>query len=114
MARNNTKAMIKKLIAKVRKLPQANTAPCFFASAKDVAVTFDESGRKEWGEIEPAGSGADQRHDDVADQRIDDRSERGADDHAHGKINDIAAHGEGLEFLEHEPLPSLSWKSTRP
>ena len=53
------------------------------------------------GEVEPAGDGADDRHDDVADQRIDDGAEGDADDHADGEIDDVAAHGEFLEFLEH-------------
>src|SRR5262249_41522105 len=44
--RNNTQAMIRKLIKRVRKLPHARTAPCFFASTKAGAVTFDESGMK--------------------------------------------------------------------
>ena len=43
---NSTRAMIMKLIVRVRKLPQASTAPCFFASAKAVAVTFDDNGVK--------------------------------------------------------------------
>ena len=42
------------------------------------------------------------------DQRIDDRAERRADDHADGEIDDIAAHREFLEFLEHRALPSSS------
>ena len=59
------------------------------------------------GKIEPAGDGADQRHDNVVDQRIDDRPECGADDDADGKIDDVAAHGEFLEFLEHRSHPRL-------
>ena len=43
MTRNNTKAMIRKLRTMVRKFPHARTAPCFFASASAVAVTFDDS-----------------------------------------------------------------------
>ena len=43
MTRNSTKAMIRKLIVIVRKLPQANTAPCFFASARLPAVTAFDS-----------------------------------------------------------------------
>ena len=45
IARNSTKAIMMKLSVMVRKLPQANTAPCFFASTSEAAVTFDESGR---------------------------------------------------------------------
>src|SRR6516162_2272538 len=44
--RNSTQAMIRKLIKSVRKLPQARTAPCFFASTKAGAVTLDDSGMK--------------------------------------------------------------------
>ena len=43
MTRNSTKAMIMKLSVSVRKLPQASTAPCFFASARLVAVTAFDS-----------------------------------------------------------------------
>ena len=46
IARNSTKAMIRKLITIVRKLPQANTAPCFFASANESAVTLDDNQMK--------------------------------------------------------------------
>src|SRR6516165_9051174 len=46
MHRNSTHAMIKKLMTSVIKFPHANTAPCFFASTKAGAVTFDDSGTK--------------------------------------------------------------------
>ena len=45
-AMNKAIAMMTKLMTTVRKLPYANTAPCFFASANVAAVTFDDSGRK--------------------------------------------------------------------
>ena len=45
-ARNSTNAMMRKLMTMVRKLPHASTAPCFFASARFIAVTLDESARK--------------------------------------------------------------------
>ena len=38
--------MMMKLSVTVRKLPQPMTAPCFFASARLSAVTFEDSGRK--------------------------------------------------------------------
>ena len=38
--------MIKKLMTKVRKLPPSEHRALLFASAKDVAVTFEESGMK--------------------------------------------------------------------
>src|SRR6185436_13667595 len=42
MTMNSTKATMRKFSVSVRKLPQANTAPCFFAAARLVAVTdFD-------------------------------------------------------------------------
>src|SRR6516162_9858951 len=41
-----TQAMMMKLMMTVRKLPHASTAPCFLASASEVAVTFEDSGRK--------------------------------------------------------------------
>ena len=44
--RNRTAAMIRKLTVTCRKLPQASTAPCFLASAKAGAVTFEDSGVK--------------------------------------------------------------------
>ena len=43
MTRNSTQAMIRKLMTMVRKLPYASTAPCFFASTSESAVTFDDS-----------------------------------------------------------------------
>src|SRR5439155_4521955 len=43
---NSTQAIMMKLITIVRKLPQAKTAPCFFASTNESAVTLDESGMK--------------------------------------------------------------------
>src|SRR5215469_14670780 len=46
ITRNSTKATMMKLIVSVRKLPQASTAPCFFASAKLVAVTAFDKGVK--------------------------------------------------------------------
>ena len=39
---NKTKAMMMKFSVSVRKLPHANTAPCFFASARLLAVTAFE------------------------------------------------------------------------
>ena len=44
--KNSTHAMMMKLIMSVRKLPQARTAPCFFASTSESAVTLDESRTK--------------------------------------------------------------------
>jgi len=43
---NSTKAMIKKFNVRVRKFPQASTAPCFLASARLPAVTAFDSGVK--------------------------------------------------------------------
>ena len=43
--------------------------------------------------------------------RIDDPAEGGADDDADGEIDDIAAHGEFLEFLEHGRLLSVVARS---
>ena len=57
---------------------------------------------EEVGEIHPAQRQADRRHDDVLDQRIDDAGEGRADDHTDRQVHHIAAHGEFLEFLEHE------------
>src|SRR5262249_1613032 len=44
--RNSAIAMIAKLMHKVRKLPQARTAPCFLASARLPAFTAFDSGVK--------------------------------------------------------------------
>jgi len=79
---------MKKFSVKVRKLPQASTAPCFFASARLVAVTA-------------TGGRADDRHDDVADKRVDDGTERGADNDADSEVDDVALHREFAEFLQH-------------
>src|SRR6266404_6578265 len=44
-------------------------------------------------------------HNDVLHQRRDDFPERCSDDDANCEIDDIAAHGELFEFLEHEGVP---------
>jgi len=44
--RKSAHAMIRKLTTIVTKLPNANTAPRFFASARAVAVTAFDNGRK--------------------------------------------------------------------
>src|SRR5215217_6769051 len=59
-------------------------------------------------EVEPAGHGADDRHEQVADDRLDDLPERRPDDDADGKIDDVAAQRELLEFFEHLRLPPPS------
>ncbi len=83
------------------KIPQAKTAPCFFASANVVGSDLRRQRDEVIGEIEAAGDRADERHDDVADQRVDDGAEGRADDHADGEIDDIAAQREFLEVVEH-------------
>src|SRR5262249_60668960 len=64
--------------------------------------------KKVSGEVAPAGNAADHGHDDVVDQRVDDLAEGHADDDADGKIDNVAPHGELLEFLEHHLLLGLS------
>ena len=103
---NSTKATMMKLSVSVRKLPQASTAPCFFASARLLAVTAFDSPREIVGEVEAAGDRADDRHDDVADQRSDDAAEGRADDDADREVDDIALHREFAKFLQH-PQPLL-------
>src|SRR5262249_25940596 len=58
------------------------------------------------GEIQAAGDRADDRHDDVSNQRIDNRAERSADNDADREVDDVAAHREFLEFLEHSAAPA--------
>jgi hypothetical protein len=79
-----------KLITIVRKLPQANTAPCFLLQQQS-AVTLDETDEIV-GEIKPAGNCADDRQQNVADERVHDRAEGRADDHADREIDDVAPH----------------------
>ena len=52
------------------------------------------------GKINPAGQGAQRRHDDVGDQRVHHLAEGRANDDADGQINHVSARGEFLEFLE--------------
>ena len=46
ITKKSTKATMVKFSTRVMKCPQANTAPCFFASSRLAAVTLAESGRK--------------------------------------------------------------------
>ena len=57
----------------------------------------------EAGRIHPAERGED-RVDDVVGERLDDRGERGADDHGDSQVDDVAAHDELFEALQHSGL----------
>src|SRR5690606_10189591 len=48
----------------------------------------------------------DQRLDQTFGERRDNRGEGGTDDDCDGKLDDVAAHQEFLETLQHAPLPS--------
>ncbi len=52
-------------------------------------------------EIEAAGDGADDGHDDVVDERGDDLAEGGADDHADRQVEGVALERERLKLLPH-------------
>ena len=57
-------------------------------------------GEEAVGKINPTGQGAERRHDHVGYQGVHHLAEGGADDHADGQVNDVAAGGKFLEFLE--------------
>ena len=61
--------------------------------------------KEEVGKVHAAQGQAYRWHDDVLDQRRDDAGEGGADNDTDRQVDDSAAHGEFLEFLEHEMLP---------
>ena len=52
------------------------------------------------GKVDAAGQHGDERHDDVAHERGRDLAERTANDNADGHIDDVAAHGKGLELFK--------------
>ena len=56
---------------------------------------------EETGEIDAPQKQPQRRHQDVVDERGHDLAEGGADDEADRKVDDVAAHREITEFLEH-------------
>jgi hypothetical protein len=88
------KATMMKFSVTVTQSPHANTGPSFWASASGKCAP-------KVAEIEVADQLADGRHDDVLHQRIDDVAKRRTNDDADGEIHDVAAHGEGFEFLNY-------------
>ena len=51
-------------------------------------------------QIDAAGEQPDEGHNDIVDDGRGDLAEGGADDNADGHIHYVAAHGEGLKFVE--------------
>lgn len=66
-----------------------------------VRIVAAGQGDEEIGEVDAAQQDADRRHDDVVHQGLHDSAEGRADDDTHGHVDDIAAHRELFELLEH-------------
>ena len=64
-----------------------------------------EATQEEIGKIHAAEQEANRRHQDVIDEWRDDLAKGSTDEDTDGHVQDIAAHNEFLEFLNHENPP---------